>query len=133
MVTSTGAKINYLHFLLSLEEAENLLIQQSGGFYSDDTWASGILALMVGAVLDKESLGNGDQSAPFADAVDEIEHIGFAKQSAYELANQLFDIIATTITEVIPDFGDDRYRDYYEYEIRGSLVLHLVVHTHSFG
>jgi hypothetical protein len=116
MVTSTGAKINYLHFLLSLEEAENLLIQQSGGFYSDDTWASGILALMVGAVLDKESLGNGDQSAPFADAVD-----------------QLFDIIATTITEVIPDFGDDRYRDYYEYEIRGSLVLHLVVHTHSFG
>ena len=133
--TDDEAPVRYVHFLMSLRPAHTLVVERLSefhhGYFENQEMGLAIMSFAVDAVLHKQSTGDTVYD-PVKCAVDELESLGFAKSTAHEVFHQLFDEIATSITDLIPNFGDERYKEKYAYTMRNRLDLHIAVAEHAF-
>ena len=127
--------VRYMHFLMSLRSAHALVVERISefhhGYFENQEMGLAIVSLAVDAVLHKQATGDTFYD-PAKCAVEDLESLGFAKPTAHEVFHQLFDEIATTVTDLIPDFGDERYRENYAYTMRNRLDLHIAIAEHAF-
>lgn len=123
--------VRYVHFIFSLSPVHALMLERMSifpnGRYEYDDWAAAILSIIVDSVLYQQAMGMEHESDLHGQAISELEAIGFTKQNAHEVWHETFNAVADCITAIVPNFGDERYRENYEYKMRNRLDLHIAV------
>jgi hypothetical protein len=132
MGMNTARSIQYVHLVISLQEAKDHLLQRLALGGAKESWIKRVLTLLTSVALNKDDVAQGACIDGLDSAIFELEGVGFTEQSAVDLVNELFDLICTVITEAIPNFGIGRYKGKYEYTIRSSSCLQLTVHAQCF-
>lgn len=124
--------IKHVHFLLSLEDAFFMLKFATGVWCPEDEWISSTLNLITAAVLDKESRSEFSEHDFFKAATMELERIGLSAPDAHGTVVRIFNTVAKQVTDAICDFGAERYRGKYDYEMRNRVDLYLAVDATAF-
>ena len=123
--------VRYVHFLITLAPVHAFMLERMSilpgvrGEYRD--LSTSILSTVVDSVLYKEAMGMDYEGDLQGEAIKELEATGFTKQNAHEVWHEIYNAVAECIVAFIPNFGDERYRENYEYKMRNRLDLHVAV------
>lgn len=119
-------------FICSLKEAFYLLHEQLRVYDDEPDYTFGVMAHLVDDVLAEEDRRD-PVGSHFDEALHEMANIGMPAEEARQLAIAAGDLIITSITSLIENFGSGIYKNAYEYFLRSPYDVYISVQRSVFS